>query len=199
MSIVLLGSTSGSCTLQEQAVAGTTVLTLPTTSGTVATLTTPSFATTIGVGGATAAASGAGITFPASQSASSDANTLDDYEEGTWTGTIKGTTTDPTTPVTATGTYTKIGRVVTVGIAFNNFASTGITGNLNVSGLPFTCSNNQRHYLGAADNGGITGTSSARAMVENNTTNVQFVNGANFIAAVATTGCYLWFEVTYFV
>ena len=37
MSIVLVGSTSGSCTLQEQAVAGTTVLTLPTTSGTVLT------------------------------------------------------------------------------------------------------------------------------------------------------------------
>ena len=36
MSIVLVGSTSGSCTLQEQAVAGTTTLTLPTTSGTVA-------------------------------------------------------------------------------------------------------------------------------------------------------------------
>jgi hypothetical protein len=42
MSIVLLGSTSGSCTLQEQAVAGTTVLTLPTTSGTVLTSTSPS-------------------------------------------------------------------------------------------------------------------------------------------------------------
>jgi hypothetical protein len=37
MSIVLVGSTSGSCTLQEQAVAGTTVLTLPTTSGTILT------------------------------------------------------------------------------------------------------------------------------------------------------------------
>lgn len=37
MSIVLVGSTSGSCTLQEQAVAGTTVLTLPTTSGTLIT------------------------------------------------------------------------------------------------------------------------------------------------------------------
>jgi hypothetical protein len=37
MSIVLIGSTSGSCTLQEQAVAGTTVLTLPTTSGTILT------------------------------------------------------------------------------------------------------------------------------------------------------------------
>lgn len=36
MSIVLVGSTSGSCTLQEQAIAGTTTLTLPTTSGTVA-------------------------------------------------------------------------------------------------------------------------------------------------------------------
>lgn len=35
MSIVLMGSTSGSCTLQEQAVAGSTVLTLPTTSGTL--------------------------------------------------------------------------------------------------------------------------------------------------------------------
>ena len=37
MSIVLVGSTSGSCTLQEQAVAGNTVLTLPTVSGTILT------------------------------------------------------------------------------------------------------------------------------------------------------------------
>jgi hypothetical protein len=42
MSIILIGSTSGSCTLQEQAVAGTTVLTLPTTSGTVLTSATQS-------------------------------------------------------------------------------------------------------------------------------------------------------------
>jgi hypothetical protein len=38
MSIVLLGSTSGSCTLQEQDVAGTTTLTLPTITGTVGVL-----------------------------------------------------------------------------------------------------------------------------------------------------------------
>ena len=38
MSIVLIGSTSGSCTLQEQAVAGTTTLTLPTITGTVGVL-----------------------------------------------------------------------------------------------------------------------------------------------------------------
>jgi hypothetical protein len=35
MSIVLLGSTSGSCTLQEQAIAGSSVLTLPVGTGTV--------------------------------------------------------------------------------------------------------------------------------------------------------------------
>jgi hypothetical protein len=95
-------------------------------------------ATTIGVGGATPSTSGAGITFPASQSASSDANTLDDYEEGTWTGTIKGTTTDPTTPVTATGSYTKIGRQVFARIAYSNITTTGASGDFFVAGLPFT-------------------------------------------------------------
>lgn len=43
MSIVLVGSTSGSITLQEPAVAGTTVLTLPATSGTVALTASPTF------------------------------------------------------------------------------------------------------------------------------------------------------------
>jgi hypothetical protein len=47
MSIVLMGSTSGSVTLQEPAVAGTTILTLPTTSGTI--LTTSSVGSVIQV------------------------------------------------------------------------------------------------------------------------------------------------------
>jgi hypothetical protein len=42
----------------------------------------------VSVGNATPSTSGAGITFPATQSASSNANTLDDYEEGTFTATI---------------------------------------------------------------------------------------------------------------
>ena len=75
-------------------------------------LTTPSFTTTIGVGAATASASGAGITFPATQSASSDANTLDDYEEGTWTPTFD-TSGGNTFTQSGTGIYTKIGRNVT--------------------------------------------------------------------------------------
>jgi hypothetical protein len=76
------------------------------------TLVTPTATTTIGVGAATPSASGAGITFPATQSASTDANTLDDYEEGDWTpsdGSGAGLTF-----TTASGKYTKIGRQVTV-------------------------------------------------------------------------------------
>jgi hypothetical protein len=64
--------------------------TLVVTTGGTAAVTVDSgqrtkFPTTIGVGDATPSASGSGITFPATQSASTNANTLDDYEEGTWT------------------------------------------------------------------------------------------------------------------
>jgi hypothetical protein len=104
------------------------------------TLTTPIVATTMGVGGATPSASGSGITFPATQSASTDANTLDDYEEGTWAGTLKGSVSDPTTPVTATGSYTKIGRQVFARILFNAVTTTGASGSLSVLGLPFSSS-----------------------------------------------------------
>ena len=90
-------------------------------------------ATTIGVGGATPSTSGAGITFPATQSASSDANTLDDYEEGTWTPNIGGNTTYNT----QSGKYIKIGRMVFVeGRLHINAVGTGSTSL--VSGLPFT-------------------------------------------------------------
>ena len=73
-----------------------------------------------------------GIAFPATQSASSDANTLDDYEEGTWTPSLAGNTTY----VTRYGYYTKIGRLVTV--QFEIHVSTLGTGNtLSFGGLPF--------------------------------------------------------------
>jgi hypothetical protein len=91
---------------------------------------------TIGVGNTTPAASGAGISFPATASASSDANTLDDYEEGTWTASVGGDATYND----QTCFYTKIGRVVYVsGILFINNIGTGSAST--VSGLPFTSSN----------------------------------------------------------
>jgi hypothetical protein len=144
MSIVLVGSTSGSITLQEPAVAGTTTINLPASTGTMALLQTPSFATTIGVGGATPAASGAGITFPATASASSDANTLDDYEEGTWTPSIGGTATYVTADTW--GRYTKIGRLVTVhwSISVTLIGTGQIYGIIN---LPFTSTDKSQFGL----------------------------------------------------
>jgi hypothetical protein len=53
------------------------------------------------------------LEFPATQNASSDANTLDDYEEGTWTPAIGASVASGTHTYTyQTGLYTKIGRAV---------------------------------------------------------------------------------------
>jgi hypothetical protein len=79
-----------------------------------------------------------GITFPATQVASSDANTLDDYEEGTFTPTIQGsTTTGVGTYVANTGRYTKVGNLVTFQVYIEWTAHTGV-GNMRIGGLPFT-------------------------------------------------------------
>jgi len=81
-----------------------------------------------------------GIKFPGTQSASADANTLDDYEEGTWTPSIQGNAAAGTVTYGALryGYYTKVGRKVTVGgrIDYSNF--TGASGYLLINGLPFT-------------------------------------------------------------
>ena len=85
-------------------------------------------------------ASGKGIDFSAvtGGTGTATANVLNDYEEGTWTGTLNGGTTNPTVPVTATGKYTKVGRQVTVAIYFFNVSTVGASGSVNVIGLPFT-------------------------------------------------------------
>ena len=65
------------------------------------------------------------------------ANLLEDYEEGTFTPTIEGTTTAGVgTYVTQNGRYTKIGDIVNFDIFVEISAHTG-TGNINVSGLPY--------------------------------------------------------------
>ena len=145
-SVVISGDTSGTVTLAAPAVAGTTTLTLPATSATLATLTTPSFATTIGVGGATASASGSGISFPSTQSASSNANTLDDYEEGTWTPIDSSGASLSFTDIVAR--YTKIGRVVEC-FAQITYPTTANTSQATIGGLPFTTASTTGGAYGA--------------------------------------------------
>lgn len=79
-----------------------------------------------------------GITFPAAAVASADANTLDDYEEGTFSPTVEGSSTAGTvTYATRNGKYTKTGNVVYFSLQLAWSAGTG-TGNLIFTGLPFT-------------------------------------------------------------
>jgi hypothetical protein len=101
----------------------------------------------IGLGNTSPATSGTGITFPATQDASSGANTLDDYEEGTWSPVLRGSGTAGSYTLTydTNGTnYTKVGRLVTVNCMFVvTTVVSGGTGYAQITGLPFANSGQQ--------------------------------------------------------
>jgi hypothetical protein len=144
--------------------------------------------TTIGVGGATPSTSGSGITFPATASASSDANTLDDYEEGTFTATLTGGTTNPTTAVTSTSAYTKVGNVVNFKISFENVTTTGAAGQIRITGLPFTPANGYRVISPCLFFNIATFTGAPIGMIDNNLTTIYFYASASNAA---------WSDVTH--
>lgn len=76
--------------------------------------------------------------FPATQVPSADANTLDDYEEGSWTPAMKfGGASVSLTYSSQAGTYTKIGQRVFISSYMAMSAKGSSTGNATVSGLPF--------------------------------------------------------------
>jgi hypothetical protein len=96
----------------------------------------------INIGGAFGIATinltGGQIQFPATQAPSANVNTLDDYEEGTFTPTIKfGTSSTGITYTSQDGTYTKIGRVVHFIIRLVTTSLGTATGNMFLAGLPF--------------------------------------------------------------
>jgi hypothetical protein len=112
-------------------------------------------------------ASGGQIAFPATQVPSADANTLDDYEEGTWTPAITFATPGNLTVVYSTqgGAYTKVGRQVTAAfqIQTSTFTHTTASGDFQITGLPFT--NNASYiYTGTMTFSGVTAASHAQIM-----------------------------------
>ena len=110
-----------------------------TGTGAVALASLPTFTTTIGVGGATASASGSGISFPATINASSNANTLDDYEEGTFTPVVNFGVTSPTYGEQS-ARYVKIGSRVFFDIRVRLSGGTGDSTQIAINGFPFTTS-----------------------------------------------------------
>jgi hypothetical protein len=120
-----------------------------------------------------------GISFPSTQSAQSDANTLDDYEEGTWTPVISGSTTAGTGTYTAqVGTYTKIGNLVTVSAYVLLTAHTG-TGNLLFTGLPFASELRTNGYqsatIGYISNLALTALNYLQAYIGSNSLDIGMI------------------------
>ena len=77
------------------------------------------------------------IRFPASQNASSDANTLDDYEEGSWTPVLVNAGTVTYNTEYTGGKYTKIGNRCIVTFEVRWGTRSGGSGDVTISGLPF--------------------------------------------------------------
>ena len=95
--------------------------------------------------------SGKGIDFAAtSHPAGMTSELLNDYEEGTFTPTIVGTSTAGVgVYVNQNGRYTKVGRLVTCQIYLNWSAHTG-TGDMRIGGLPFATASTSAIYYAAS-------------------------------------------------
>jgi len=205
-SVVIAGDTSGTITLAAPAVSGTTTLTLPATTGTVALTASPTFTGQATI--PTINLTGGQITFPATQSASADANTLDDYEEGTFSPTIIGTSTAGTVSYTIqVGAYLKIGRLVYISTYIVWTSGTG-TGSLQFGNLPFTATSSPTIYQGLTMSGvtGLAGNTAGNVLYSRVNTNdnkltiqsfgtgTTIVDGAYPYASSGTLlfgGCYI--------
>jgi len=137
--------------------------------------------------------SGIGITFPATQSASSNANTLDDYEESTWVPTITAQTGSITSTSLTSANYTKIGRLVTAAVSFNiTNAGTG-SGSCLVT-LPFTAM--AQNFVGSGYEGILTG-NMLWILIGSGGTQMQIRNYNN--TTCIATNAQIIATVTYFV
>jgi len=81
-----------------------------------------------------------GLVMPATKSASADANTFDDYEEGSWTPVYGSNSTDPSYSVTQYAKYTLLGRIYEMWWAstISSASGGGTLSALYASSFPFT-------------------------------------------------------------
>jgi hypothetical protein len=91
------------------------------------------FTTLTATGQVVISGAGAGqIVFPATKNASANANTLDDYQEGSFTGTGTGFTTSPTCTIY----YTIVGNSVTMDISGAGISATSNATTFTITGMP---------------------------------------------------------------
>jgi hypothetical protein len=151
-----------------------------------------------------------GIGFELNGGALLAANTLDDYEEGTWIPAFGGSTSNPSqTIVQALGRYTKIGRLVTFYGVIQQSAFTGGSGDLRLTGLPFTSENFSfggqlvfgfQSVFAAAPRAGITNNNTFFELYKSD--NASFITGSVYPAVVVgdvnNVGGYINFSGFYY-
>jgi hypothetical protein len=101
-----------------------------------------------------------GVAFPATQVPSADANTLDDYEEGTFTPSIAASSGSITSYTSRTGYYVRVGSLVMVVVEMVLSDKGSIGAAIRIADLPFTTSLNgfQGTGLAQANWSGLSGT-----------------------------------------
>lgn len=133
------------------------------------------------------------IAFPATQVTSADANTLDDYEEGTWTPTDASGA--GLTFAVALGSYEKIGRHVVARGAVT-FPATADGTAASIGGLPFT--NGSGVDAGQAFIGNTSETTCQNALPASSGTTVSPRTNADATITNATlSGDYIRFTVIF--
>ena len=146
---------------------------------------------------------GKGIDFSATSSGSGTMTSelLADYEEGTWQAELLGSTARATTPVIDTvARYTKIGRLVCVSAYYSNVNLTGVTGNLQITGLPFTVGVQTAASWGGGDGLVFTLGQNISCNVSGTQMNFTTLNSTGTtgnVAAPSAAGIYLYVSATY--
>ena len=131
------------------------------------------------------------------------ANLLEDYEEGTWTASLRGST-EPASLITDTGKYTKIGNTVSVTVGFRNVNTTGYAGAVSITGLPFgkSADNIRAVFNASAYNFNIPGTDVFGFIESSGSTTMTFysnrdANGWATVTHNAGSSRYLEVNFTY--
>jgi hypothetical protein len=147
--------------------------------------------------------SGKGIDFSAvtGGTGTATANVLNDYEEGTFTPSI-ATGATAVTYSTQAGSYTKIGRLVTVLVQITTSAATRNGSIFNISGLPFASSNFGSGVIAFSNSGFVStaGGNKPNMYVTGSTVDFYTSSGSAFAGtAIATDAFDVRFTATYFV
>jgi hypothetical protein len=134
-----------------------------------------------------------------------DANTLDDYEEGTWTPALRGgDTAGSPTYHGQTGWYTKVGRAVHFSGNIHNNSLVDLDGDVYITGLPFTSGTGSFTVsFGYAGSMAITASESITGYIGGSATEfkINIWNASSGIGylddAEFSSGCQILFSGTY--